>query len=593
MKNRHNKLISSLYNKILLAMITNALAAMLGSIVDGIVISNFLGADKMAAFGLASPLLMIFSAIAAIMMAGLQTAATQSLGKGDSKSIKQLFSTMSFMCAAVGMAFLLIVCLLRNQLAFILGAGAVGSELNSTLSTYLLGFSLGLPGMFLSNMLGAALQIDNDSSRFIRGIAIATAINIGGDFLVAFVLPWGIFGVGVFTAISGYIGIAYQLIHFFRKKDLFSFDFRMISIRKFFSMFQSGLPTAVNRFSLTFSSYTINMILTASFATTAVTAYSIQNTVGLFLGCIAMGNGLAVLMLSSLFHAEKDIFSLKEVLISAGKKLLFIIVPVAALVFIAAPYITLLFGGGNNPDVKQLGTAAIRFFAIGLPFTGILEIYKNYFQGINRLLAANLISVASNIILIPGLAFLLSRWIGLNGIWMAFPIGYAAAVIILGLMLLRETIKNRQLLLGLLCIDQSFVIPDENQLELTVTSMSEVVAASEQAAMLCKTNKVPQRESMLIALYIEEMAGNIIKHGFNGSQKYHMDIKLVISRESDKITLIMRDDCRPFDPLKYLEILNSDNKDSGFGIRIVTKLADSIAYRRTVNMNHLTITVRI
>lgn len=63
----------------------------------------------------------------------------------------------------------------------------------------------------------------------------------------------------------------------------------------------------------------------------------------------------------------------------------------------------------------------------------------------------------------------------------------------------------------------------------------------------CKARNIDQRRSMVAGLCVEEMVGNVVKHGFLPGEKHAVDVRIVVK---EKLTIRVRDDCRAFDPPK-------------------------------------------
>ena len=65
----------------------------------------------------------------------------------------------------------------------------------------------------------------------------------------------------------------------------------------------------------------------------------------------------------------------------------------------------------------------------------------------------------------------------------------------------------------------------------------------------------------------EEMAGNVVTHGFSDTGKKHaVDIRVVY--KDNELTLRIRDNCKSFDPSEHAK--SKDSEDVGnIGIRLV------------------------
>lgn len=67
-----------------------------------------------------------------------------------------------------------------------------------------------------------------------------------------------------------------------------------------------------------------------------------------------------------------------------------------------------------------------------------------------------------------------------------------------------------------------------------------------------------------------------------------VDIRLT---HQEQFVLRIRDNCKPFDPKKWVEIQQSSEDDavSNFGLRMMVRLMQDMQYMSTLNLNNLLI----
>jgi anti-sigma regulatory factor (Ser/Thr protein kinase) len=87
---------------------------------------------------------------------------------------------------------------------------------------------------------------------------------------------------------------------------------------------------------------------------------------------------------------------------------------------------------------------------------------------------------------------------------------------------------------------------------------------------------------------VEEMAGNIVSHGFRKDRKSH-SVDLRVAYKGEDLILRIKDDCIPFDPSERQKILDPEDVTKNIGIRMVFSLARDIRYQNILGMNALTI----
>jgi anti-sigma regulatory factor (Ser/Thr protein kinase) len=95
-----------------------------------------------------------------------------------------------------------------------------------------------------------------------------------------------------------------------------------------------------------------------------------------------------------------------------------------------------------------------------------------------------------------------------------------------------------------------------------------------------------------IRLALEEIVTNIIAYGYEDRADHTIRVTLVNTKQD--ITLSIRDDARPFNPLEQpgpdLEIPLEDRGIGGLGIHLVREIMDEIDYRREEGGNLLVMT---
>ena len=86
----------------------------------------------------------------------------------------------------------------------------------------------------------------------------------------------------------------------------------------------------------------------------------------------------------------------------------------------------------STPQMEAIGIECLRIISIGFAFSGIVIVHSTVFQALGKAEVSLIISFARQIIVLLPLAFILSKFIGLTGIWVAFPISETTSLIISG-----------------------------------------------------------------------------------------------------------------------------------------------------------------
>ena len=127
-------------------------------------------------------------------------------------------------------------------------------------------------------------------------------------------------------------------------------------------------------------------------------------------------------------------------------------------------------------------------------------------------------------------------------------------------------------------------------LAMTLHSMEEVMQSAGKVEEFCLDHGLPMKTAMHAGLCVEEMGGNIVQHGFQADRRSHSIEVRVVFRESG-VSLIIKDDCIPFNPKEWVEITSPDSDDplANIGIRMVLSLAEEVEYQNMLGLNVLTV----
>ena len=144
---------------------------------------------------------------------------------------------------------------------------------------------------------------------------------------------------------------------------------------------------------------------------------------------------------------------------------------------------------------------------------------------------------------------------------------------------------------ALMAIPDSFGVSGDRRMDITVRSMEQVVRISKTIEDFCLQKNIDSTRSYYVALCTEEMAGNIIAHGFTKDKRKHsVDIRLTCME--DEIIVRIRDDCMAFNPAEHAQIINPKSREERFkdmGIRMVYSIAKEVNYQNLLDQNVLTI----
>ena len=581
-KNYNGKLISEMFRMLLPAQILSTATASLSAVINGILIGNFLSDASLVALGFVTPLVSILGALASIISGGSRVLCGRFMGQSEIKKLDYVFTGAMFCAVGLGAVLTLLAQVFANPLAYILGAR--GSFIAET-AIYIRGLSLGfIPSLVIPTLM-VLLQMRNESTYSLVSAVVLAAGNL--LFSLANIKFFGasLIGMGFATSLAQYITVGFLVIKFITNKSLMRFDMHYFDKLIAKEMVLLGSPTALAAALYAIRNIVLNTLALKTGGEVAVSAVAIIGSLTAPLDALNIGVGAVCLILSSVYVGEKDKDAMCEVFklgLKYGLALAFIKLLVS--IFFGKP-ILMLFGAEgtvlNDSYILYLLTQ------ICCPLNVLTLAIVNPAQSMGKVKLVNIFYLFNAMILPLAYVFSMAPMLKALAVYSVFP---AAEILSLILIFVYEWKKYGHMPKA---ISEILMLDDEqfagNKITVSIKSMDEVINLSEKVIDFCKENGIDDRRSMFAGLCLEEMAGNVVEHGFTKGKKKNYTIDLFVSVENEDLTLRIRNNTVQFDPIKAYAPFNPEDPAKNVGIRMVNKLAKEMNYQSSFGMNVLSI----
>ncbi len=582
-------MIKKVFRQMLVTQIVSAMTVMLCMLVDSIMIGRFLGVDSMTAYGLATPVLLVFAAFGSMLSAGVQVLCGKTMGSGDTEATNGCYSVAVALAAGVSFVGVVLVLVFSTPICILLGAGQPTPDNTVFYLTrdYLRGFIIGAPAFIFAQIMVPFMQISGSRTRLVAAVAAMTVADIGFDVLNVFVFKKGTLGMGLASSFSYYIAFVIGAAYFLKKDCMFRFRPKLVRGKTCVDLLKYGVPTVINQISLVLLVFVLNKILLDVGQNLAVAAYSVISTVGNICYCIGSGIASVALLLSSIFYSDEDKAELRALVKTMMFYAVVLDVALIVVVLIAAPVLVGLFLT-DALEARDMAILGLRLFSLSLLPCAINTTYKNYLQGVNHTPFTEAISVMQNFAFTALFAFILSRFLSTTGVWLGFLCGESLTLIVIVIAVWRQFGRAYFSAEAFSYLPLDFGAAEGDCFTASFNSVEGVVAAAEGVAAFCRAHGESERNATMISLCVEEMTDNIVEHGFTKDDKEHsVDVRLLY-RDGRRLIRI-RDNCLHFDPLAYLELHKTDDPTSHIGIRMVMKMVKSANYVNSLGLNNLTL----
>ena len=141
-------------------------------------------------------------------------------------------------------------------------------------------------------------------------------------------------------------------------------------------------------------------------------------------------------------------------------------------------------------------------------------------------------------------------------------------------------------------LPEGFGGSESDDLYARIETVQDAVRESARTRDFCLEHAAGGRVAMLMALFVEEMAVNVVEH----NERKHKGPALVDMRPyvgGGRVFFSMMDLHDRFDPTRYCELHRADSPEEHIGIRMVTAMAKEVRYYSTFNSNNLTVSMDI
>ena len=582
------QMICKLMFRLLPVQVLLAMASAVNSIVSSYFATNYVGMEAMSAVGLYSPIWMLLGAIANLIAGGCAILCGKSLGANDSKKLQQVFSldlALAFLAAAVFTVLTLCISLFHLS-----GMFTADVSLWPAFERYVAGMAIGIIPYFLYNQFPVYLTSENKGNMTILASIVYIIVNLVLNILFVKVLHMEEFGLALSSAIGMWIFMAVEAYHFFTKDAHLKIAFDVIPWKQGTEVFRIGFPGAASYIYQTLRGLILNRLLESFCAAGSLSAFALANNVMSIFWALPAGMANVSRLMFSVSHGEED----RQGLVGTMKVMFRYFIPlmciVDAAIIVSSPVITSLFVKDIASPAFAMTVSGLRILPLCMPLSIILMHFTAYGQVSGKSVFVNIASILDGVVCVAGFSMLLVHPLQINGIYIANVLNSVVTtlfVVLYAMFKLKRMPRNTE---DLMVIPDSFGVTKDERIDISVKSMEDVIEVSKRVQDFCLEKGIDSKRAYLAGLCMEEMAGNIVEHGFVKDKKKH-SIDIRVAHKNDKIILRIKDDCIPFDPKERNKLENGDDLTKNIGIRMIYQIMKDIDYQNMLGINVLTISV--
>ncbi|MDP4184534.1 MAG: MATE family efflux transporter [Bacteroidota bacterium] len=416
---------TSLILKFSIPLVLGNLIQNLYSIIDSIIVGNFLGKAALAAVGASFPIIYTLISLVIGIGSGASTIIAQYFGAKDHDKVRKTIDTIYIFFFFAGIVISIIGIMLSRHIFILL---RLPEEVMPDALIYLRIYLAGMIFLFGFNGISSILRGLGDSKNPLWFMIIAVTSNIILDLLFILVFKWEIAGIASAMVISQSSTFIASIIYLNKKHPLVSLKLKSLTFDRviFKDCVRIGLPTGLQQSLVAIGMMSIMGIIN-TFGTNAVAAFTAGIRIDSFARMPAMTFASALQSFTGQNLGARKSIRIKKGLYST------LIISCIYCLFISAILVltrdTLMRMFTSEESVIRIGsdyllivTSFYLLFSIMFAFYGIM-------RGAGATLIPMLVTLITLWIIRVPLAFYLSGKIGVNGIFWSEPISWIPGVL--------------------------------------------------------------------------------------------------------------------------------------------------------------------
>lgn len=415
------------------------------NVVDTIFIGHYIGSMGIAGLSIVFPLQMISIGIGEMTGMGGASLISRSIGAGDiDKAERTLGNALT--ANIIFSVTLMVVCLAAPD--FWLRLMGSSETILPYARDYMTIIIFGMFFMTFAMAMNNLIRSEGNARIPMIGMITGAVANIILDAVFIIPLGMGIQGAALATVLAQMISVAFFLRYYFAGKSFLKIRLRNLALK--WQIFKEIVTIGVASFSRmvagSISAIFVNRMLIFYGGDIAIAAFGIIHRIMMFaiMPGIVIGGGLQPI-LGFNYGAKRYNRAIKGIIIAMGAALACGLVVFGALYFTPEPFIHIF---SNDPELVAASVYAAKRIFLALSIIGVMMVGSIIFQSIGKAVQSFITSVGRPILFLIPIVLILPNFMGLEGVWLAFPIADGLNLLLTVLLLIpqmRELRKKHRL----------------------------------------------------------------------------------------------------------------------------------------------------
>ncbi len=410
----------------------------LNILIDTVFVGQWIGANAIAAINVVLPVSFFIAALGMAIGIGGGSIISRALGKKNISKANKTFGNQITLTLLVTFSLVFFGLLFLED---IIPAFGGKGQLYELAKTYYIIVLYGVPVLGFCMMGNNTMRAEGKPKYAMYAMMIPSVTNLLLDYILIFLLDYGMYGAAWATTISYFVTALYILYFFSSNKSELK-----LKINDFYLSFELikeisslGSVTLARQAMVSIVVLLVNNILFISGGEITVAIYAIISRMLMFALFPVIGITQGFIPIAAFNYGAKNYDRVYDVVIKSVIFSTFLASIVFGLIFIFSEDIVKIFT--DDKEILVQTPNALRWVFAATPIIGIQFIGAAYFQAIGKALPALLLTLTRQGFFFIPLLFILSNKMGVLGVWIAFPLGELIATIVTGFFLYKNLKK--------------------------------------------------------------------------------------------------------------------------------------------------------
>lgn len=405
--------IKSHYLKYLVASFGSAMIGCIYAAVDAAVVGHYAGPVGSATLSVVLPIWTIIYSLGLLIGIGGSVCYSFYKGKGEPQTANEYFSLSFALATVFSIICWIAVVFFDEPMLRLFGAD---DTLLPLAKEYLLPIKFVIPVYLFSEIVAAFLRNDNAPALATKAILAGGIFNIGGDFLLVFVLDLGFLGAGLATALGMTFSQLIMLTHFLSKNNTLRFVKLKNRFKKIKTIFVNGFSSFVTDMAMGIVAIFFNRQIMHYFNSDALAVFGVITQISALVQCSTYGAGQAAQPIISVNYGARLEQRVKKTN-KYGVITVLIFGVFWASVMLLFPNFMLNLYMSPTESVLKIAPEILRIYGLSYLFLP-LNIYATYyFQSVMKPKISLAVSSLRGFVICVALVFLLPALFDKDAIW--------------------------------------------------------------------------------------------------------------------------------------------------------------------------------